>query len=74
MFEDLKDSRFLFTLDLMSGYWQVRRAENCKKATIFVCRYGIYKFEMITFGLMNPPSTFQRTMDVIFVALPLVRV
>ena len=42
--------------------------------TTFVCRYGTYKFEVMPFGLMNVPSTFQRMMDTIVLGLKFVLV
>ena len=66
IFDDLEGSNVFSTLDLFSGYWQVRMADHCKERTTFICRYGTYQFEVMPFGLMNAPSTFQRMMDLIF--------
>ena len=74
IFDDLQGSTYFSTLDLFSGYWQVRLSEPCKEKTTFVCRYGTYKFEVMPFGLMNAPSTFQRMMDDVFRNLEFVRV
>ena len=74
IFDDLKGSTHFTTLDLFSGYWQVRLREDCKEKTTFVCRYGTYQFEVMPFGLMNAPSTFQRMMDQVFRHLDFVRV
>ena len=74
IFDDLKGNTHFTTLDLFSGYWQVRLREECKEKTTFVCRYGTYQFEVMPFGLMNAPSTFQRMMDQVFRHLNFVRV
>ena len=74
IFDDLEGSVVFSTLDLFSGYWQVRMANECKEFTTFVCRFGTFKFEVMPFGLMNAPSTFQRMMDVILAGLKFVRV
>ena len=74
IFDDLEGSAYFTSLDLFSGYWQIRMAQQCKEMTTFVCCYGTYKFEVMPFGLMNAPSTLQRIMDTIVRGLPFVRV
>lgn len=74
IFDNLEGSGYFTTLDLFYGYWQVRIDEKCKEMTTSVCRYGTYKFEVMPFGLMHAPSTFLRMMDIVFRALPFVRV
>ena len=74
IFDDLEGSKVFSTLDLFSGYWQVRMAEECKEKTTFVCRYGTFQFELMLFGLTNAPSTFQRMMDYVFPDIPFVHV
>lgn len=74
IFDDLEDCKVFSTLDLFSGYWQVRMTQECKEKTTFVCRYGTFQFEVMPFGLMNAPSTFQRMMDYVFRDLLFVRV
>ena len=74
IFDDLEEANVFSTLDHFTRYWQVRMADQCKEVTTFVCRYGTFKFEVMPFGLMNDPSTFQRMMDLIFRNCPFVRV
>src|SRR5437762_10412291 len=55
----------LTTLDLTSGYWQVRIAEGDIPKTAFNTRYGKYEFLVLPFGLTNAPATFQSMMNAI---------
>ena len=54
------------TLDLWSGYWQIRMAEDAIEKTAFTTRYGWYEWLVMTFGMTNTPATFQRTMNNLF--------
>lgn len=63
IFDELAGGAVFSTLDFFSGSWQIRMSNRCKAKTTFVCRYGTFQFEVMPFGLMNAPSTFQRMMD-----------
>lgn len=74
LFYGLAKGVFFSRLDFFSGYMQIRVKECCKEKTTFVCRFGTYKFEVMQFGLMNAPSTFQRMIDNLPRKLPFFRV
>ena len=65
--EDLLDrlgrARFLTTLDLAKGYWQVKMKKSARDKTTFVTPYGLYQFTRMPFALSGAPGTFQRLMD-----------
>lgn len=61
------------TLDLFSGYCQIKLEEYFNAKTTFICRFGTYQFKLMPFGLMNSPSIFQRLMDKVFAHLYFVR-
>src|SRR5215469_9786661 len=61
----LYGSRYFTSLDLESGYWQVKVAGADQEKTAFSTRSGSYCFRSLPFGLANAPSTFQRLMDVV---------
>ena len=66
LIEDCLDSlagkSWFSTLDMNSGYWQIPLAEEDKKKTAFMTRYGLFQFTRMPFGLANGPATFQRAM------------
>ena len=65
--EDLLDqlgkAKFLTTLDLGKGYWQIPVKQSARDKTAFVTPFGLYQFTRMPFGLSGAPGTFQRLMD-----------
>ncbi|GBN71538.1 Retrovirus-related Pol polyprotein from transposon 297 [Araneus ventricosus] len=51
------------TIDIKSGYQQVKVHEAHQDKTAFICPFGTYKYLRITFGLRNSSATFQRLID-----------
>ncbi|GBG60538.1 hypothetical protein CBR_g8562 [Chara braunii] len=65
-FDRLADNHFFTEIDLRSGYHQIHVAVADQPKTTFRSRLGHYEFTVMSFGLTNAPSTFQRAMNGIF--------
>ena len=55
--------RFISTIDLTRGNWQMPVAPKDQHKTAFVTRFGLYQFKVLPFGLGGAPASFQRLMD-----------
>lgn len=56
-------TKYMTTLDLKAGYWQVSVKQADRDKTAFVSPFGTYRFKRMAFGLKNAPATFQRLID-----------
>ena len=59
----LEGVRYFSTLDLDSGFWQVKMQEESAEKTAFATHCVTFEFKVMPFGLINAPSTFQRLME-----------
>ena len=58
----LGQARFITTLDLTKGYWQMPVAEEDRHKTVFTTPVGLFQFRVMPFGLSRAPASFQRMM------------
>ena len=63
MIERLGRAKYITTIDLSKGYWQVPLSPEVKELTAFRTPYGMFQFTVMPFGLQGAPATFQRLMD-----------
>lgn len=63
MIDRLGTSKYITTLDLTRGYWQVPVKPDARPKTAFTTPFGLFQFRVMPFGLHGAPATFQRMMD-----------
>uniref|UniRef100_K7EYV5 ribonuclease H n=1 Tax=Pelodiscus sinensis TaxID=13735 RepID=K7EYV5_PELSI len=63
LLDKLGGARYLTTLDLTKGYWQVPLDQEARLKSAFITPLGLYEFLVLPFGLKGAPATFQRLVD-----------
>lgn len=61
--ERLGKAKYISTIDLSRGYWQVPLSQRAKEVTAFRTPFGLFHFQVMPFGLQGAPACFQRLMD-----------
>lgn len=62
----LREARYISSLDLKQGYWQIPLDNKSRPITAFtVSGRGLFQFKVLPFGLHSAPATFQRLLDTI---------
>ena len=69
LLDQLGKSRYFSTLDLSSGFWQIKIHPDSMEKTAFLTPQGLYEFRVMLFGLTNAPSVFQRLMQQVLMGL-----
>lgn len=63
LIDGLAGAKYISTLDLTKGYWQILVAKESIPKTAFTTPFGHYQFKVMPFGLVGAPATFQRIMN-----------
>lgn len=65
--DNLRDAKFLSSIDLSKSFWQIliSKEDRCKTA-FYIPSRGTFQFKSMPFGLTNAPATQQRLVDFLF--------
>lgn len=65
----LGNAKLFSTMDIASGYWNVPMDPGSVEKTAFTCKYGLYEWLVMPFGLCNAVPAFERLMETVLVDL-----
>ena len=62
MLEKIAKAKFISTIDLTKGYWQIPVDDEAIPKSAFITPRGLFEFTVMPFGMKTAPATFQRMM------------
>ncbi|KAE9270721.1 hypothetical protein PF001_g28685 [Phytophthora fragariae] len=65
----LRGAKLFSTMDIASGYWNVPMHAGSVEKTAFTCKYGLFEWLVMPFGLCNAVPAFERLMENVLVDL-----
>jgi hypothetical protein len=64
--DEVTGAKYFSTIDLASGFHQIRMIHEDEAKTTFKIHHGHFQFKVMLFRLTNVPATFQCLMNAIF--------
>ena len=69
LLDQLGQSAYFSSIDLASGFWQIRMHPDSQEKTAFTTQQGLFEFRVMPFGLTIAPAVFQRLMQQVITPL-----
>ena len=63
LLDRISHAKYFTKMDVRDGYHRLRIATGEEWKTAFRCRYGLFEYTVMPFGLCNAPGTFQHYMN-----------
>ena len=63
LLDRISKAKYFTKFDVRDGYHRLRMAAGEEWKTAFRCRYGLFEYTVMPFGLCNAPGTFQHYMN-----------
>ena len=57
------ESKYITTIDMQKGYYQIGMTEAAKEKSAFITPFGLFQYKVLPFGMCNAPATFQRIIN-----------
>ncbi|KAG1135610.1 hypothetical protein G6F37_012421 [Rhizopus arrhizus] len=74
LLDKLHGCKYLSTIDLKSGFWQIPMDPRDAHKTAFIANGALYQFKVLPFGCVTGPNSFSRFMHGVIQNLPRVMV
>lgn len=63
MIDKIASAKYISTIDLTKGYWQIPLETSTIEKSAFITTKGLYEFLVMPFGMKTAPASFQRMMS-----------